>query len=143
MNLHYYLNYWALQTAAMLLTVILVPKLRLTGIKGAVLTVFAISVVNSFLWDAALFFAVPDSLTLHAVLLFLTNGIIFWVLVKLLPGIEVDGVLPALVAPVVFTGCSFVVSNYAGEINWEHVFAVSSDNLVALFRWLKDYFHTH
>ena len=37
---------------------------------------------------------------------------------KLLPGIEIDGLLPALAAPIVFTGVSLVVDRYRRTIDW-------------------------
>lgn len=130
------LSYWLLQAAAMLITSWLIPRLRITSFFGALTTVIALAFINSKVWDAALFFHIPDSFTMQALLLFLTNGIIFWVLVKILPGIEVQGLLPALLAPVVFTVCSILISKYAPLINWTKLF----DMLIDLFKYLKSYF---
>jgi len=120
MNLN--LSYWALQTAAMVVTALLIPRLRITSIFGAIITVVAIALVNAHLWDAALFFKVPDSLSAQTLTLFFANGIIFWILVKLLPGIEVEGIFPALIAPIVFTFSSVLISKYAKEIDWNQVY---------------------
>jgi len=136
----YYLSYWVLQAAAMLLTVFLIPKLRVTSIFGALFMVIGIALVNAFYWDAALFFAVPDSMTIKTLLLFLSNGIIFWVLVKLLPGIESDGLLPALFAPLLFTFCSFLIRTYAGDVDWPKVFEELSALLGSSFQTLRAYF---
>jgi putative membrane protein len=112
------INYWIVQTAAMMLTALLIPNLRITSIFGALLVVFALGLVNATVWDAALFFQVPQAVTTQALVLLLANGAIFWVLVKILPGIEVDGVLPALVAPIVFTLISLLVSRHGRDIDW-------------------------
>ncbi len=114
-------GYWALQTIAMLITAFLIPNLRITSIFGATLTVVSLAFVNSSIWDAALFFKVPDTFTSQAALLFISNGLIFWILVKLLPGIEVDGFLPALIAPVVFTFCSLVIDQYGEKVPWAKI----------------------
>ena len=143
MNLQYHFNYWLLQTVAMILTALLVPRLRITGITGALMTVVGIALVNAYLWDTALFFELPESLSLRAALLFVTNGMIFWLLVKLLPGIEVDGLLPALVAPVVFTCCSVFIATYAHQVNWQEVFAVTERTVETVFSALKSYFERH
>jgi putative membrane protein len=111
-----------MQSIAMALTALLIPKLRITGIFGALGTVVCLGLINATVWDAALFFNVPNSFTSQAVMLFLANGILFWVLVKILPGIEVDGVLPALIAPVVFTFCSLIVNEFGKDIDWAVVF---------------------
>ena len=115
------LNYWILQTIAMGLTIFLIPKLRVSSIFGPVFAVVGLALVNAVIWDAALFFSIPDHFSSQVALLLLTNGIIFWVLVKLLPGIEVQGFLPALVAPLVFTVCSVLVSQYGKDIDWQKV----------------------
>jgi hypothetical protein len=55
---------------------------------------------------------------MQALLLFLANGVLFWILVKILPGIEVQGVLPALAAPVVFTLTSLFIDHYLADVDW-------------------------
>lgn len=101
-----------------MVTALLIPGLRLKGPIPAFLTVVAIALINSQLWDAALFFKIPDNFTAQAGTLLLANGVLFWVVVKLLPGIEISGILPALAAPVVFTVLSLAVAKYRGEIDW-------------------------
>ena len=103
-------THWVLQAIAMAITAMIIPRLEITSLFGALSTVLALALVNATLWDAALFFSVPNSLTSHAFILFLANGVLFWVLVKLLPGIEVEGVLPAILAPIVFTALSLIIS---------------------------------
>jgi len=133
------LSYWLLQTVAMIVTALLIPRLKITGPLGAFITVISLAFVNSKIWDAALFFQIPNTLSTHALFLFLTNGIIFWILVKLLPGIEVQGIMPALVAPVVFTACSMIIGEYASEIDWAKVL----DVVINFLEGLKTYFQEH
>ncbi len=112
------LNYWLLQTVAMMLTALLIPKMRITGLFGAFLIVLALGLVNATVWDAALFFQVPRAFSTQALVLLAANGVIFWILVKILPGIEVEGVLAALAAPVVFTVLSLLISQYGRDVDW-------------------------
>ena len=107
-----------LQSLAMLLTAWVIPGLSITNIFGAVVTVLALSAINASIWDAALFFSIPYSLSSHTLLLLLMNGFIFWLLVKLLPGIEVSGILPAIAAPVVFTIFSVFITAYGRDVDW-------------------------
>ena len=132
------LTYWFLQTVAMMVTALLLPKLRITSPFGALATVIALAFVNSKLWDAALFFSVPDSFSTKTIMLLATNGCIFWVLVKLLPGIEIEGFLPALAAPVVFTVCSLVIDQYGSQVDWVRVLDFVIDGL----RGAKNYFES-
>ena len=129
-------NYWFLQTVAMMITAFAVPRLKITGILGALGTVLALAFINSKIWDAALFFHIPSSLSVQALLLLVTNGVIFYVLVKLMPGIQIKGILPAICAPLVFTITSLVISNYAHLIDWKAVF----DTVFAGVEKLRAYF---
>ena len=109
-------SYWFLQTIAMMLTCFFIPNLRVRGPLGAFLMVFALGYVNSKVWDAALFLNIPQHFSSQAVVVVLVNGIIFWVLVKILPWIEVTGVLRALVAPLIFSLTSLLISHYASNL---------------------------
>ena len=129
-------EYWLYQTVAMCLTALFIPKLKITSIFGALFMVVAIAFVNSKLWDAALFLSIPDAFSLRALSLLLANGVIFWALVKLLPGIEVQGVLPALVAPLIFSATSLLISQYHDAVDWPKIF----DYALALFNDVKGHF---
>ena len=109
----------------MCITAFLIPRLRITGIFGALFTVVALAFVNSTLWSTALFFQVPDHFTTHAAFLFIANGLIFWILVKILPGIEVKGFLPAFAAPIVFTLCSMVIAKYGDKVPWSDIWELT------------------
>lgn len=105
----------------MLATAILLPKLKITSIFGVLIMVVALALVNSKVWDAALFFSIPNSFTTKAAVILISNGVIFWVLVKLLPGIEVEGFLTALVAPIIFSLSSIFISQYLSNVDWSKV----------------------
>ena len=111
------INYWALQTIAMMVTAALIPRMRITSIFGALGIVLALALVNATLWDAALFFSVPASWSRQALTLLAANGVLFWILVKLLPGIEIEGFAAAFVAPVVFTALSLAISAYGRDVD--------------------------
>lgn len=109
---------WILQTAAMLLTALLIPKLTIDGPIPAFVTVVTLAFINSHVWSTALFFEIPDSATAQAATLLVCNGVIFWIVVKVLPGIDCEGFLPALIAPVVFTVTMMLISRYGSDIDW-------------------------
>lgn len=111
------INYWALQTVAMMATAALIPRMRITSIFGALGIVLALALVNATVWDTALFFSVPGTFSQHALTLLAANGALFWVLVKLLPGIEIEGFAAAFVAPVVFTALSLLISAYGRDVD--------------------------
>ena len=117
-GLSFNLSQWILQTIAMMATALFIPRLKVDGPIPAFLTVLALSFVNAHLWSTALFLEIPDSVTKQTLTLLLANGVIFWIVVKILPGIECEGFLPALVAPVVFTGTMVLISRYGDSVDW-------------------------
>ena len=112
------INFWLLQTFAMGLTALILPGLRITNPLGALAAVVALAFVNSHVWDAALFFSIPNTFSSHALLLVASNAVIFWVIIKILPGIESDGILSILVAPILFSILSLVINTYGKNIDW-------------------------
>lgn len=147
------IEYWALQTLALLITALLIPRLTISGPISGLIAVVSISLMNTYLWDAALFFSIPNHLTLHTATLLLVNGVLFWILVKVLPGIEVKGFLPALAAPVVFTITSIIIQRYGREIDWNQLatylvellsklkgdFQGAGDKQSSIISWLAPY----
>ena len=106
------------QSFAMVVTSALIPGLRVTGVVGPIGMVLGISALNMHYWDENLFFALPTGFDLQVFTLLLANGAIFFVLVKILPGIEIDGLMPALAGPVVFTACASLIHHYEIDANW-------------------------
>jgi uncharacterized membrane protein YvlD (DUF360 family) len=131
------LRHWLLQTVAMMLTALVIPRLRITSIFGAFGIVIALAFVNATLWNAALFFSVPATPTSATVVLVLANGAIFWFLCKLLPGIEIQGILPAIAAPIVFTFASILVAQYADDVDLGAVGAAAAEQIGRLRAWLE------
>jgi uncharacterized membrane protein YvlD (DUF360 family) len=123
------LSYWAIQALLMAITSGLIPRLRITSIFGPILAVIAISLVNATVWNAAMFFEIPDHLSSQVAVLLLANGAIFWVIVKILPGIEVDGILPAIVAPVLYTVLSLGVAQFHDKIPWQKMWNFSLEHV--------------
>lgn len=120
---------WLAQTFAMIITAILLPGLRITGIFGTFLTVVALAFVNASIWDASLFFNIPMDFTTHTLTILGANAVLFWVLVKLLPGIEISGIASALLAPVLFSIFTVVLTPICQEVNWGHVIEKAAETV--------------
>jgi len=106
-----------------------------TSIFGPILMAIGISVVNHFFWDSTLFHSLPENITTQTFTLLFVNGVFFWLLVKVLPGIEVVGLFPAIAGPIVFTVVATLVKQYGGEIDWSLFFKDIQQAVIQL----KDY----
>jgi uncharacterized membrane protein YvlD (DUF360 family) len=113
--------FWLIQTIAMALTALLIPNLRITSILGPVLAVLALSTINCTIWSQSLFSTLPATFSEHTLTLLAINGAIFWIVVKLVPGIESKGILPVLIAPIVFTTCSVALPKIFSAVDWKVV----------------------
>lgn len=138
--LQYFINSHTLthlvyQYIVMCLTILLIPRLYVTSIFGALFTLFGIALVNTYFWDANLFMTLPTELTTQALVLVLVNGLIFWLIVKLLPGITVRGILPALIAPVVFSFLNIGLKQAAADGTLYNVFNI----IVGYMNQLRSY----
>lgn len=131
MNLH--LDSLILQTIALLITAFLLPRFQVHGPLSGFIMVAALSFVNTTLWDAALFYSIPNSLSTQTAITFLTNAVVFWVLAKSLPGIAIQGLWPALIAPIVLTGVSLLTYKYGRDIDWMHLVGQIQDS----FKFIK------
>jgi len=120
----------------MFITALIIPKLNLTSIFSALTTVGAISFLNTVLWDVDLFLKIPTAFTAQTITLVLINGLIFWILVKFLPGIEISGFFPAIAAPIVFSGLSMVFNKYGPMVDWGGIL----NQIIIFFEYLKEYF---
>lgn len=108
------------QAIALAVTAFILPGLKITNMFSLLGLSVLITFINSQLWDAALFFQIPDELSVHMALILLSNGILFWILVKALPGVECSGIITAILSPVLFSILTVLFTRYGGFIDWSH-----------------------
>ena len=130
------------QTVAIALTTFLLPKLKITSIFGAIGMVVGLSLVNHYLWASDLFTALPNSLSAKSIVLFFSNGVIFFALVKFLPGIEVEGLFTALIAPILFSVLTVLIQKYAPLVDWGQVFQSLIDFIISLKSYILGQQHS-
>ena len=132
------MNNFIYQIVAIAITALLLPKLKISSLFGALWLVIAISLVNTFLWNSDLFNFIPSSsasfsgVGVKHLILVLTNGAIFFILVKLLPGVDLEGFLTAFIAPVLFSIFTVLIQKYGHLVDWIDLFSISSDFITTL-----------
>jgi uncharacterized membrane protein YvlD (DUF360 family) len=116
----------------MSVTAFLLPGLRITSVFGALFSVGGIALVNAQLWDASLFFEIPHSVSMRTLVLLCINGLLFWLIVKLSPGIEIRGMVTAVVAPVLFTLTTLLLKSFASELDWVYLLDLAANGIAQL-----------
>jgi uncharacterized membrane protein YvlD (DUF360 family) len=119
--MNWHLDSLILQTIALLFTAFLMPRFQIHGPFSGLIMVLALSFVNTHLWDAALFYSIPNSLTSQTILTLFVNSIVFWILAKSLPGIAIQGFLPAIASPILFTAVSLLTYKYGRDVDWANL----------------------
>lgn len=119
LNFHY--DQLILQTIALLITAFLLPRFQVHGPISGLIMVIALSFINTKLWDAALFYSIPNNVSTQTIVTFFTNAVVFWILAKSLPGVDIQGFMPALIAPIVLTAVSLLTYRYCRDVDWMYV----------------------
>ena len=85
------------------------------------MTAVALSWINDIYWDSGLFYSIPTIFSVDTLTLLAMNGLIFWVIIKIIPGIEIRGLLTPIYSAVIFTCCSMLAHKYGSDIDWTEV----------------------
>lgn len=117
-----YILIWSLQSIAMLITAILLPRFTVDGPFSALKFVIALSLINTTLWSADLFSLIPNSFSAHTLTVIAANAFLFWALAKIMPGVNIDGFMPAIVGPLLFTVISGLTFTYGKDLDWGDLF---------------------
>lgn len=124
----------------MIITSALIPGLRISSIFGPALMVAGITGINHYFWDSSLFHALPEGITEQALTLLLINGFFFWLLVKILPGIESEGLISVIIAPIVFTVVGVFIEKYGKTIDWTVVMSEVSRIMSQIRDYVRESF---
>jgi len=132
------MNNFIYQVFAIAITALLLPKLKISSLFGAIWLVLAISLVNTFVWNSDLFNFIPTNSAVLSgfgtkyLVLILTNGLIFFALVKLLPGVDLEGFLTAFIAPILFSIFTVLIQKYGHLVDWLGLFNITFDFITSL-----------
>ena len=130
------LDFLILQSLAIIITAVLLKKMTITSFLGPITTAVALSWVNSVYWDSKLFFEIPSNISVDALGLIISNSLILWLIVKLAPGIEIQGFFTAIKASLLLSISSYLVHRFCSNLNWVEIF----HTFINLLGNLKSYF---
>ena len=105
---------WAVDTVAMVITIGLVPGVTVTGtstLGAAAAAALLLAVINLFLRPIILLLALPLGFFVMFAAGFLINAIAFLILARLIPGLDVGGLLSAFMAGLVFSIINTIITS--------------------------------
>ena len=99
----------------LLLAATLVPGIRMSGLITLVLAAVLFGVVNAVVRPALLRLAVPFNGVMLLVVLLLVNAAMLGLIALLLPGMQVHGVLAAVLGALVVSAVGWGASRFVGD----------------------------
>lgn len=102
-GLMYYIIYWIISAAAVLLTSKIIPGFKISGFWSAVLAAVVIAMANTFIWPVLIFLTLPINILTLGLFTFVVNGIIIKIAAALLPGFEVSSWFSAIFGAIAFS----------------------------------------
>jgi uncharacterized membrane protein YvlD (DUF360 family) len=105
---------WVVDTVAMSITIGLVPGVEVTGVStlgAAAAAALLLAVINLFLRPIILLLALPLGFFVMFAAGFLVNAIAFLILGRLIPSLDVGGLLTAFIAGLVFSLINTIITS--------------------------------
>ncbi len=102
---------WTVQALVLALLAAALPSVRLADLTAAYLAIAVIGLVNVLAWPTLVSLAVRVHPVLFPILAFALNGALVLAATRLVPGIEIRGVLPAIGVTLALTASQLFVGS--------------------------------
>lgn len=101
---------WLLNAVALLITAYLVPGIHVSGFSAALIAAIILGLVNSFIRPLLLLLTAPINLLTMGLFTFVVNAVLLMIVSGVVPGMAIDSFGWALLAAVVLSFVSTVLS---------------------------------
>ena len=104
-----------INASALILTAYLVPGFGVPNFATAILAAIVLGVVNTFIKPVLMLLAAPLTILTLGLFSFVVNAIMLWIVAYIVPGLTIDGWMPAILGAIVLsvisTGLSMLVKD--------------------------------
>lgn len=101
---------WLVNTVALVGVAYLMPSVRIESFTAAVIAAAVLGLANTIVRPILVLLTLPVTILTLGLFIFVINGLIFLGVAHFLPGFEVAGLWPAILAAVVFSLISWLLS---------------------------------
>ena len=105
-----------LNAAALMLTAYVVPGFKVDNFTTAVLAAIVLGVVNTFIKPVLAFISLPITLITLGLFAFVINAVVLFIVSAVVPGLTIDGWIPAILGAIVLAVVSTVLSSLMKDI---------------------------
>ena len=101
---------WLLHTLALLAVAYLMPSIRIESFGAALFGAALLGLANAVLRPILILLTLPVTVLTLGLFILVINGIVFLGVAKLVPGFDVPGLWPAILAAILYSIVSFLLS---------------------------------
>ena len=105
-----------LNALALLATAYIVPGFRVDDFTTAILAAIVLGVVNTFIKPALSFITAPLTIVTLGLFSFVVNAVVLFIVSAIVPGLKIDGWIPAILGAVVLSVVSTVLSSVLKDV---------------------------
>jgi len=105
-----------LNAVALLATAYIVPGFKVDNFTTAVLAGIVLGVVNTFIKPVLSFVSAPLTIVTLGLFAFVVNAVVLFIVSAVVPGLMIDGWVPALLGAVVLSVVSTVLSSVLKDV---------------------------
>jgi putative membrane protein len=101
---------WLVNTLALLAVSYLMPSVQVSSFGAALVAAAVLGLVNTFIRPILLILTLPVTLLTLGLFVFVINGVLFLAVANLLEGFQVAGLWPAILAAILYSLVSWLLS---------------------------------
>jgi putative membrane protein len=105
-----------LNSVALIITAKIVPGFHVNDFKTAILAAVVLAVINTFIKPVLVFLTFPLTLITLGLFIFVVNAVVLYIAALFVPGLRIEGFLPAILAAIVLSVVSTILSTLAKDI---------------------------
>lgn len=105
-----------LNAVALLATAYVVPGFRVDDFTSALLAAIVLGVVNTFIKPVLSLIALPLTVVTLGLFAFVVNAVVLFIVSAVVPGLKIDGWVPAILGAIVLSLVSTVLSSVLKDL---------------------------
>lgn len=105
-----------LNALALMITANIVPGIHVTDFTSSVLAAIVLGVVNTFIKPALSFVTAPLSVVTLGLFAFVVNAVVLFIVDAVVPGLTIDGWVPAILGAVVLSVVATILSSVLKDV---------------------------
>ena len=105
-----FLVVWLVNTLALLGVAYLMPSVRIESFGAALVGALVLGLANAVVRPILILLTLPVTVLTLGLFIFVINGVVFLGVTKLVPGFDVAGLWPAILAAILYSILSFLLS---------------------------------